>query len=136
MIVRQIEDIEGSDREVTADNWTSKRILLAKDKMGFSFHETIIRPGTETLIWYKNHLEAVYCIEGKGEIELISSGDKYDIRPGTMYALDKHDKHYLRATESLRLICVFNPPLTGRETHDEQGVYPALAEADPQQERT
>jgi L-ectoine synthase len=128
MIVRQIEDIEGSDNEVKSDNWTSKRILLAKDKMGFSFHETIIHAGTQTHIWYKNHLEAVYCIEGKGEIELIPSGTKYDIRPGTMYALDKHDEHYLRASESLRLVCVFNPPLTGRETHDEDGVYPLLVE--------
>jgi L-ectoine synthase len=125
-----MEDIEGSDREVKADNWTSKRILLAQDKMGFSFHETTIHPGTETLIWYQNHLEAVYCIEGKGEIELLPSGVTYEIRPGTMYALDKHDKHHLRATETLRLVCVFNPPLTGRETHDDDGVYPLLVETD------
>ena len=26
------------------------------------------------------------------------------------------------------MVCVFNPPLTGREVHDERGVYPLLTE--------
>mgnify|MGYP001947326148 FL=1 len=43
-----------------------------------------------------------------------------------MYALNEHDEHYLRAKTDLRLICVFNPPLTGQEVHDEDGVYPLL----------
>jgi L-ectoine synthase len=25
-------------------------------------------------------------------------------------------------------VCVFNPPLTGREVHDENGVYPLVEE--------
>lgn len=127
MIVRQINDIIGSEQEIVADNWASRRMLLKADGMGFSFHETIIFPGTETLIWYKNHLEAVYCIEGEGEVELIPEGTVHPIEPGTMYALNRHDKHYLRAKSRLRLICVFNPPLTGREVHDEEGVYAANA---------
>jgi L-ectoine synthase len=119
-------EIEGTHREVKAENnnWSSKRILLKKDNMGFSLHETIIYAGSETLIWYKNHLEAVYCIEGEGEIETTVDGIIYPIKPGTMYALDQHDKHYLRAfDEDLRLICVFNPPLEGDEVHDEDGSY-------------
>jgi L-ectoine synthase len=40
----------------------SRRFLLRKDGMGFSMHETILRAGTETHMWYANHLEAVYCI--------------------------------------------------------------------------
>ena len=69
MLVRHIDGIRDSEREVRAPNgnWTSRRMLLASDGMGFSFHETIIREGTETLIWYRNHLEAVYCVEGEGE---------------------------------------------------------------------
>ncbi|AXV38662.1 MAG: L-ectoine synthase [Methanobacterium sp. BRmetb2] len=126
MIVRNMVEIEGTHREVKAENnnWSSKRILLKKDNMGFSLHETIIYAGSETLIWYKNHLEAVYCIEGEGEIETTVDGIIYPIKPGTMYALDQHDKHYLRAfDEDLRLICVFNPPLEGDEVHDEDGSY-------------
>ncbi len=131
MIVRNIKDIEGSDREIFAknNNWVSKRFLLEEDNMGFSFHETIIYANTETLIWYKNHLEAVYCIEGEGEIETTDDGNIYPIKNGTMYALDKNDRHYLRAYENdLRLLCVFNPPLVGNEVHDKDGSYLKPAE--------
>lgn len=129
MIVRSIDEIKGSERDVTAQNWASRRLLLRQDGMGFSFHETIIHPGTETAIWYKNHFEAVFCVAGEGEVELVPSGVVHPIRPGVMYALNRHDKHLLRARTELRLLCVFNPPLSGRETHDEEGVYPLEADA-------
>ncbi|MDD5723967.1 MAG: ectoine synthase [Syntrophales bacterium] len=126
MLVRTLDEIRGGDREVFAENnnWVSARLLLKGDNMGFSFNETTIFANTETLIWYKNHLEAVYCIEGEGEVETIDDGKKYPIRPGTMYALNDHDKHYLRAFSQLRLVCVFNPPLAGREVHLPDGSYP------------
>ena len=130
MIIRRLSEIKGTSNEVTPENgnWTSHRLLLKKDGMGFSLHDTLIRAGTTTEMWYKNHLEAVYCVAGKGEIEDLETGLKHKIEDGTLYALDKHDKHVLRAESDLRLICVFNPPLTGREVHDEEGAYPALAD--------
>lgn len=127
MIIKTIDQINGGKHEVHAPNgnWISRRMLLEEDNMGFSFHETIIIKDTETLIHYKHHLEAVYCVEGEGEIEIIQNRRVYPIKPGTMYALDKHDKHYLRALNSdLRLLCIFNPPLIGDEVHDEEGSYP------------
>lgn len=127
MIVTQLEDILGTERDVHAKTWNSRRLLLAGQQMGFSLHDTLIHPGTETEIWYQNHLEAVYCIEGEGEIELIPDGPTYPIKPGMMYALNEHDRHLLRATTQLRMICVFNPPVTGQEVHDKNGVYPAAA---------
>ena len=130
MIVRSINDLHGTEREVTAPTWVSRRFLLRKDGMGFSFHETIIYGGTETYIWYRNHLEAVYCVEGEGEIEELDTGAKHTIMPGTMYALDRHDRHMLRANTNLRLLCVFNPPCTGKEVHDDDGVYPLIREDD------
>lgn len=129
MIVRRLEDVIGTEKEVFAPNgnWVSRRLLLAGDNMGFSFHETIIYNGTETRIWYKNHLEAVYCVEGEGEIETIGDGTVYSLKPGTIYALDDHDEHYLRASGGdLRLLCVFNPPLVGSEVHDRDGSYPQM----------
>jgi L-ectoine synthase len=126
MLVRTLDEIKGTDREVFAENknWVSRRFLLKDDGMGFSFHETTIFAGTETHIWYKHHLEAVYCVEGDGEIEVVESGKIYQIRPGTMYALDKHDEHYLRGgSKDMKLVCVFNPPITGREKHREDGSY-------------
>lgn len=129
MIVRKLEDIIDTKNETRGDNWASRRFLFAKDNMGFTLADTVIKPDTETHIWYQNHLEAVYCIEGDGEVETVKDGKVYQIKPGTMYALDKNDEHYLRGgKEGMRVVCVFNPPLTGKETHDEDGVYPLLTE--------
>ncbi|MDX9972977.1 MAG: ectoine synthase [FCB group bacterium] len=129
MIVRHIQDLEQTERDVRAATWTSVRLLLRQDGMGFSLHDTVIHAGTETRIWYKHHQEAVYCIEGEGEIEVLPDGPAYRIVPGMMYALDGHEMHLLRAISDLRLICVFNPPCTGRETHDDEGTYPLLEDA-------
>ena len=132
MIIRKLSAIKGTSNEVTPENgnWTSHRLLLKKDGMGFSMHDTLIRAGTTTRMWYKNHLEAVYCVAGNGEIEDLESGLKHKIEDGTLYALDKHDRHVLRAETDLRLVCVFNPPLTGREIHDQEGAYPILETED------
>lgn len=126
MIVRTLDEIIGSERDVRAENgnWVSRRFLLRDDGMGFSFHETTIFAGTETDIWYKHHLEAVYCVGGKGEIEDLATGIIHPIRDGTLYALDQHDRHKLRAFSDLRLVCAFNPPISGREVHDQDGAYP------------
>ncbi|HYZ97844.1 MAG TPA: ectoine synthase [Acidimicrobiales bacterium] len=126
MIVRRLAQIEGTDAEVDTPNWTSRRLILAGDGVGFSFHDTVIRAGTATEMWYRHHVESVYCTEGVGEIEDRETGEVYEVGPGTLYLLDGHERHELRAHTDLRMMCVFNPPLTGRETHDEQGTYPLL----------
>ncbi|HLR61971.1 MAG TPA: ectoine synthase [Lentibacillus sp.] len=128
MIVKSLEDIIGTEDETSGETWTSRRFLLKKDGVGFSVNDTLIKAGTESYFWYKNHIEAVYCIEGEGEIEKVETGDVYPIKPGTMYILDDHDKHYLRAKTQLRMVCVFNPPLVGTETHNEEGYYELLTE--------
>ncbi|MEQ6886783.1 ectoine synthase [Salicola sp. Rm-C-2C1-2] len=124
MIVRDIKDIIGTEREVEGPGWTSRRMLLKKDGMGFSFHETIIPAGAKLHLWYKYHLEAVYCVGGNGSIEDLATGETHQIHDGVMYALNNNDRHILRGgTEAMRLICSFNPPVTGREVHDEDGAY-------------
>lgn len=129
MIVRDIKEVIGTEREVKGSGWTSRRMLLRKEGMGFSFHETIIPAGAEVDIWYKNHLEAVYCVAGDGSIKDLSTGDTHQIYDGVMYALNEHDRHVLYGGEKdMRLICVFNPPVTGRETHDADGSYELVEE--------
>ena len=124
MIVRDVQNITGTEREVEGKGWISRRLLLEKDGMGFSFHETIIPTGAKLHLWYKNHLEAVYCVAGNGSIEDLSTGDIHQIHDGVIYALNNNDRHILRGgTEDMRLICSFNPPVTGRETHDSDGSY-------------
>ena len=124
MIVKTLNDILHTDRVVDGGNWVSRRLLLAEDGMGISVHDTLILANTETLIWYKHHLEAVYCISGEGEVENLVDGNVHVIKEGTLYALDQHDRHILRAHSDMRLVSIFNPALTGREIHDEDGSYP------------
>ena len=123
MIVKHFCEVAKSSDTVSSDNWKSVRLLKKDDGMGFSLHETTIFANTETPIWYKHHLEAVYCIGGEGEVELMN-GEKHPIQAGTLYALDQNDKHILRAFDNdMRMICVFNPSLRGNETHDKDGAY-------------
>lgn len=134
MIVRTLSDLSGTSREVKASNWTSRRLLLAGDGMGFSLHDTLIHAGTSTEIHYQNHLEAVYCVAGKGTVTVPETGEVFHIESGTVYALDGHERHILSAEEEMRMICVFNPALVGPEVHDENGVYPVLSSDESAQE--
>jgi L-ectoine synthase len=128
VIVRNFQEAARTDRRIVTDNWESVRLLLKSDQMGFSLHITTIYAGTTTPMCYRNHLEAVLCIDGEGEIEDTATGQMHRIAAGMMYALDQHDEHVLRAKTKMRMVCVFNPPLNGRETHDATGAYPLEAE--------
>ena len=73
----------------------------------------------------------MYCVAGDGEIEDLTTGEIHPIKDGTLYLLNEHDEHLLRGgKEDMRLICAFNPPVTGREHHDEDGCYVAHRCAD------
>ncbi|MGH8885309.1 MAG: ectoine synthase [Egibacteraceae bacterium] len=115
MIVRRLAEV----KTVEWGNGLSRRFLLEADGMGYSLTDTIVRAGTSSQLEYKNHLEACYCITGKGEV-IDADGKSYVIEPGVMYALDKHDAHYLIAApdEDLRLVCLFAPALQGDESHN------------------
>lgn len=128
MIVRQLDKAEKSDRRVVSEGWESTRLLLKNDGMGFSFHITTIYAGATLPMEYKNHLESVYCISGQGEVETTDNNKVYAITPGTIYILDKNDKHILRAETEMKMACVFNPPLNGKEVHDATGAYPLTAD--------
>ncbi|WP_018275510.1 ectoine synthase [Teredinibacter turnerae] len=131
MIVRNLTEARDSNRTIVSPdgNWESTRMLLKDDKMGFSFHITTIYKGADFRMHYQNHLESVYCVRGRGEVETLADGKKYPIEPGTLYILDKHDEHMLRAFEEMEMACVFNPPLNGTEVHNAEGAYELDAEA-------
>lgn len=127
MIVRDFHEARKTDRKIADQRWNSVRLLLAEDGMGFSFHITTIEAGSVHSFHYKNHFESVYCISGEGSIEDLATGETHAIRPGVVYALNLHDKHTLTAKSELVLACCFNPPVTGKEVHREDGSY-ALAD--------
>ena len=125
MIIRKLADARASERNVHGKGWESARLALKDDAMGFSFHITTLYAGEEIRMHYKHPLEAVFVMSGEGTIEDLATGLTHDLRPGTLYLLDRHDRHVVRPTTQIECACVFNPPVTGTEVHDETGAYPA-----------
>lgn len=126
MIARTLAEILNTEAHIKGEAFDSRRLLLAGDGLGYSLHDTICRHGTEQRLEYKNHIEANYCISGEGEVENVATGEVHPLAPGTLYVLNRHDAHIVRATRSdLRFLCIFTPALTGHETHDKDGSYAA-----------
>ena len=123
MIVRTLASVLHTDAHVIGEAFESRRILLAADGLGYSLHDTICKAGTEQHLHYKNHIEANYVIDGEGEVVDVATGDVHPLHPGTVYVLDRHDAHILRARTDMRIVCIFTPALTGQETHDADGCY-------------
>ncbi len=125
MIVKHLADILNTDAHVTGEAFESRRILLEQDGLGYSLHDTWIKAGSEQHLQYKNHVESNYCFEGEGEVENVETGEVFPLKPGSIYVLDNHEAHLLRAHTDMRLVCVFTPALTGEEVHDADGSYAA-----------
>ena len=114
MIIRNLDEVPSVDW----GNGLSRRFLVASDGVGYSITDTIVNAGTKSHLEYRNHLETCYCIGGSGEV-IDESGQSFPLVPGTLYALNEHDAHYLVAAphEDLHLVCVFSPALVGDERH-------------------
>lgn len=114
MIVRNLSEVPSVDW----GNGVSRRFLLHSDGMNYTVTDTIVLAGTKSRLEYRNHLESCYCIEGTGEVVDLA-GNSYPLEPGTLYALNNHDPHFLIASPDadLRLVCVFSPALRGDEFH-------------------
>jgi L-ectoine synthase len=110
-----------SKDEVTCVDWgngCSYRFLTQRDNMGFTVAHTVVKAGSKSPLQYRRHLEACYCISGRGQI-VAKDGSTFNLSPGVIYALDAHDEHFLIACSDgdMELISVFNPPLRGDERH-------------------
>jgi len=123
VIVKSVAELIGTERDVYGPVWASRRFLLAEDGVGFTLTETTTEAGAEQDLWYRHHVEANYVIEGRGEVENLETGEVFELGPGSVYVLDQHEKHRLRSFTRMRLVCVFTPALSGRETHDKDDAY-------------
>lgn len=125
MKVLRLSDIEGTEREVHCPkgDFISNRFLLDSDGMGYSLTKTIIKAGVTATWHYKNHLETCYCISGKAILIDNATQEYHSISADSCYVLNDHDNHTFMAIEDTELLCVFNPPLTGLEVHQEDGSY-------------
>jgi L-ectoine synthase len=60
-------------------------------------------------------------MEGEGTVEELDNGTIHEIRAGTLYAMNNHDRHRIKANTQMRVVCTFFPALTGDEVHDADG---------------
>ena len=81
MFKRSLDDVAATDFFVNWGNGTSHRLLTEADGMGFTVCHTVVAAGSESLLEYRRHLEACYCIAGEGEVEDME-GNVFPIRPG------------------------------------------------------
>lgn len=127
MIVKTYESLAGTASETVLGGGraVTRRFLLKQDGVGFTVSDIRIEPGEGRQLWYKNHIEANYVIEGEGVLEELDTGITHELRPGVMYCLNRNDRHRIITKTPMRMICVFNPALAGGEVHDEEGAYPA-----------
>ncbi len=127
MIHRTFEKMKGTKNFVEADGFVSARLAVASDNLGFTVTEAIGSSDIDLEVEHKNHIEAVYVLEGTGTVEIIETGEVYKLEPGVFYAFDKHERHRYNLDTEVRAIAIFNPPLIGDEVNDESGGY-TLAE--------
>src|SRR5699024_1114128 len=106
MYVVNRDDLNDTDRDVKSETWRSRRMGQARERVGFSFHETVVPAGTATTSHYPKHVEAEYCGQGKGTLTDQVTGKEYPLPGGVMYLLDGHEKHTVVAEEELRMACV------------------------------
>ena len=121
MIVKTKNDVIGTKGDARGEKWHSLRLLHEEDCMGVTLTDSILEAGFKMVLWQKNHFEACYCIEGEGIVEELDSGKVHEVKPGTLYAMNDHDRHRIHAKTRMRIICTFYPALTGAEVHDADG---------------
>lgn len=120
VVVRKLDDIHGTERDVFWGNGYSKRLLVRKDGMGFAFCVTIGHENTDSPLQYRNHYESCYYISGTGEYvwgtgrhEILTDGGG-----GTVFVMNEHDTHRMVVREESVCLSIFTPPIEGTERHD------------------
>lgn len=121
MIIRHKEKKFLSD--VKGPGWRSQRLTNSDDLLPYSFNVTTLEAGASMEFCYKNHIESVYCIDGEGTITDLECGESHILTEGSIYILNGNERHRLDIDKTMTVFCVFDPPLSGNETHDEDGSY-------------
>ncbi|GGW46895.1 ectoine synthase [Vreelandella hamiltonii] len=108
---------------ITEEKFTSIRAITSQYNKLFSIHETTVHKNKTLELCYENHDEYVYVIEGRGELHNYKTGEKHLLEPGTIYHVEKNERHLLKTHERMRGVCIFTPACKGDERHNENGSY-------------
>ena len=132
MFVRNIDDITSDDKVLTykteVANLRSVRLLTKDDQCGFSISDVRVQGEWSVDLHYKNHVEVNYVVSGKGKVMDLSSGEGWELGPGSLYVVGPKDRHQMTTEGDTHLVSIFNPAVTGSEKHDADGSYPPTGE--------
>ncbi|MDA0218768.1 MAG: ectoine synthase [Proteobacteria bacterium] len=103
---------------------SAARPLTRRDGLGFSLSVVTAPAGATHELWYQNHWEANYVMEGRLRLEQVATGRSWEIEAGDLYCVGPKDRHTLTSHTPYRVMSAFNPPIEGNETHDAEGGYP------------
>ncbi len=133
MFVKTLADVRnaGMERTVAGGAAVSARYLTVDDKLGFSFSAVRLKAGGEADLWYKHHWEANLVLDGTLEVTDYATGEVHTIGPRGLYLVGPKDRHHVKALTDVHVVRVFDPPLTGKEVHDEDGSYPPTGSIPP-----
>jgi Ectoine synthase len=81
MFVRTLDDLAPGKGVIRTPSWSSHRLLHRDDGMGVTLTDAVLEAGLDQVWWYKNHLEAVYCLEGEGVLEDLGTGKFFATSP-------------------------------------------------------
>lgn len=124
MKVVNAQQFENTELDVQFTGGHSCRMATQSDGLGFSVNKTFVPKSDIAHVWhYKNHKEACYCISGEGVVTDVETNEEWKIVPGSMYMLPNNEKMTFLALTDVVMISIFNPPLTGKETHGKDGSY-------------
>ena len=115
MIIRSVDEVIGTARDVHGKGWKSRRVVLAGEGPDYSVHETTLEAGVRLRFSYRDHRETVYCVAGEGLIEDVGGARTVRLIPGGLYSAGIGEDHVITTDTEMKLLCIFTPPLTGDE---------------------
>ncbi len=116
-------------RSATSGTVRMSHYLGPEDGCGLTV--SLPRGTADSMLWYKNHVEANYVLEGEATVEDLANGEVWSLRPGSLYVVGPRDRHHLKAEREVYFISVFNPALEGDAARDADGAYPPSGEIPP-----
>lgn len=119
VVVRSVDEIIGSDRDVFWGNGYSRRLLVRKDGFGFALCVTQGNPDTSSPLQYRNHVESCYYVAGTGEYVWEGGRHPIDTNGGvsTVFVMNEHDAHHMVVKEESTCLSIFSPAIEGHESH-------------------
>lgn len=118
MFQTSVKEVVGTERDASGEGWKSRRLILASEGRPYSVHETTVARGSQLQFCYRHHAETVYCIKGRATLTDVQSGQSHAIAPGSLYSVAIGDDHQINVEEECVFLCIFDPPLHGKEEAD------------------